>query len=382
MVLETASIAESDSFSQDGIPSSDLDPYDGNQKPTAFTLDSNLPRPIPILGPLLGYTPKNQAQSIGRGLGAASQLLHRALRKEEAEAFAYNVAKMERTNSYGSALGLSAGLYRSWSTASTYRFPLFQPNLETFNPNSIATLRGAVARAAIHSLRSLAYGANGLFLALLFFKSYSGIVFAVATKTDPRLKDLVEAMGRLAEERSGAVRKKPDTSHGAEGYATNTPDDDMSPQSAPYTENAPYNTESSYSSDTNPDSTPESKEPPLSENARLRKAYQDAKRAAPSRESRDDLLSTSEPSESPYPRESAWDRVRREAASSGQGQSSQRSRSSADRSGATLGDSFTFSATDEERQLAKQEAQKDFDARVERERQGNDFEENSSGKRW
>ena len=45
------------------------------------------------------------------------------------------------------------------------------------------------------------------------------------------------------------------------------------------------------------------------------------------------------------------------------------------------GESFSFSSAEEERQLAKDEAQKDFDARIERERQGGDF---SSGreKRW
>jgi hypothetical protein len=44
------------------------------------------------------------------------------------------------------------------------------------------------------------------------------------------------------------------------------------------------------------------------------------------------------------------------------------------------GDSFAFSTTEEDRQLARAEAQKKFDARVERERQGKDF--NDSGRKW
>jgi hypothetical protein len=40
-----------------------------------------------------------------------------------------------------------------------------------------------------------------------------------------------------------------------------------------------------------------------------------------------------------------------------------------------VGDSYSFSNSDEERQLAKTEAQKEFDARIERERQGRDFDD-------
>jgi hypothetical protein len=49
----------------------------------------------------------------------------------------------------------------------------------------------------------------------------------------------------------------------------------------------------------------------------------------------------------------------------------------------SLSDSFSFSETDEERELAKAEAQAEFDKRVERERHGKNFEAPSSGgKTW
>jgi hypothetical protein len=48
-----------------------------------------------------------------------------------------------------------------------------------------------------------------------------------------------------------------------------------------------------------------------------------------------------------------------------------------------LTDSFSFSETDEEKELAKAEAQEEFDRRVERERQGKDFEPmRRGGKNW
>ena len=49
--------------------------------------------------------------------------------------------------------------------------------------------------------------------------------------------------------------------------------------------------------------------------------------------------------------------------------------------GSTLGDSFAFSRTEEERSYAKDEAQKQFDERVERERRGEDFGAKGS-RRW
>jgi hypothetical protein len=45
-------------------------------------------------------------------------------------------------------------------------------------------------------------------------------------------------------------------------------------------------------------------------------------------------------------------------------------------------DSFSFSQGEEDKQLAKTEAQKEFDARLERERSGKDFDEGSGRKRW
>jgi hypothetical protein len=78
--------------------------------------------------------------------------------------------------------------------------------------------------------------------------------------------------------------------------------------------------------------------------------------------------------------ESAWDRVRRQSGPSEQPSTPKVWQS---RSNVPLTDSFTFDEREEDRQLAKAEAQKEFDARVERERQGKDFNDSrgSSG-RW
>lgn len=77
---------------------------------------------------------------------------------------------------------------------------------------------------------------------------------------------------------------------------------------------------------------------------------------------------------------SSWERLRQKAASGTPSISGTPRRSQVDSSPGD--DSFSFSQGDEDKQLAKSEAQKDFDARLERERTGRDFDEGNGRKRW
>ena len=67
------------------------------------------------------------------------------------------------------------------------------------------------------------------------------------------------------------------------------------------------------------------------------------------------------------PGESTWDRIRRERM---QAENVSKRNSDSESRGGLKSDSFTFSEQDKERQLAQAEAQRDFDARLERERNG------------
>ncbi len=101
--------------------------------------------------------------------------------------------------------------------------------------------------------------------------------------------------------------------------------------------------------------------------------------------------------ETTAPQGSAWDRLRRgekpapvpqksggkhptkQSAWSRQQDETQREQ----KEGSTMGDSFAFSKSEEERNYAKEEAQKEFDARVERERRGGDFSQGGGDqRRW
>ena len=84
---------------------------------------------------------------------------------------------------------------------------------------------------------------------------------------------------------------------------------------------------------------------------------------------------------------SVWERIRRQQASGGSSPPAQSRGRRMDgvgqeqQEGSTTGDSFSFSRSEEERNYAKDEAQREFDERVERERRGRDFS-SGSGKRW
>jgi hypothetical protein len=85
------------------------------------------------------------------------------------------------------------------------------------------------------------------------------------------------------------------------------------------------------------------------------------------------------------PGESTWDRLRRGAPAPQQQRAQPPRRPEPERreqrEGSTLGDSYTFVEGDEERKMARERAQQEFDERIERERQGRDFTSDEN-KKW
>ena len=83
---------------------------------------------------------------------------------------------------------------------------------------------------------------------------------------------------------------------------------------------------------------------------------------------------------------SVWERIRQQSASEPSGSSTGSGRGTRggwqkQEESSTAGDSFSFSSSEEEKNYAKDEAQKEFDERVEKERRGGDFSD-SGGRRW
>jgi len=395
MVLEEAVNSSADApFVPDATPSSDSDPYSSNPSSRAtLHIDlRNYPRPPPIVGPLLGHSRQRQAAMVDRGIAAQSQLLKRPPTQDEAEAMAYNICYSETSVFWGSALGLAFGLFLANRGRAVFRFPFMTPSREWFNPDKFGPLKGRAARSAWHVARGVLYVTSGYGLGSVVASSYGAVHFATAARTDERLKDFNRAMDDYARARAGGLSRaqrpipqpQPTTTTKRDGW-----DDDMSPQSGNF---------EGVDSGSQSDSQMQSKRRPgpadSSWNPSEKRDSSFDKDSAP-RQSRsfgsdydDASPAAATPSQS-TPTESAWDRIRRDAVAgrnpssepaSNRWSSDQRATESQQRGSSTQGDSFAFSTTEEERQLAKAEAQKDFDTRVERERQGKDF--NDTGTKW
>jgi len=395
MVLEEATNSSSDSpFVPEATPSSDIDPYSSSSS-TADVLRlsiSDYPQPVPIFGPLVGHTKTRLADLVNRGIAGASQLLKRPPTQEEANALAYYICRGESTISYGQAFGFGLGTYLWYKGRENHRFPFFTPDRGWFNPYKFGAIKGQLARSIWQSIRFNVYALSGFFLGGLVARSASAAHFAVAVQRDERMKELHTAMiefaqkqrSRLPRERRQNTQPQPVAKSNQENWQ-----DDMSPQAgnsqvdmAVLSENQRRTQEGMKRPYSRWDSTDSNQT-----------SFGEGKVTQQTRSFDRDFDDTS-PTINPTPESSrsggsTWDRLRRQARE-GKSQSSQpasnriasdgRDAEREQRDRSMSGDSFAFSTTEEDRQLARAEAQKEFDARVERERQGQDF--NDSGRKW
>lgn len=134
-------------------------------------------------------------------------VLKRPPTSEEANALAFWSAKQLSLYSYGPPAGIAAGCYRAYMTMSTFQFPFFKPNPETFTPTvfppGMPLLGGRAAIIAWHTMRFAAYGVVGNFVSQVLFGSYSVSVATVGEMGDPRLKNYIEAVRKISKERFG-----------------------------------------------------------------------------------------------------------------------------------------------------------------------------------
>ncbi|KAF2691159.1 hypothetical protein K458DRAFT_412472 [Lentithecium fluviatile CBS 122367] len=416
MVLEDLDKAP-DSFTDNPYPS-ETDPYASTSSPSTGRYDSStLPQPIPILGPLIGFSEYSVRFKVESTLKFAEYKVHRPLTAEETQALAIHLHKLEQSKSYFSAVGLGLGVWRWYSTMSTNRYPFYLPKPESINPNKFLFVQGPMAQYARHSWRFTLYFAVASRMGQLLGQVVAQPRAAQDTAKDPRLaqfsadlKASVEAentkgqglrekmQNEYAElkTREQAAREAAATARGQRGNTSlpeapsrrprnvqkATPaDDDMSPTAG----NDPWpsaSTDSWANADFSYDSAqkPQAREQ-LTPSGNTwgrrspRPADDDASPTGGMFE--DDVQSQSKPGES------AWERLRRGGASSPGQQRTPTGRAQPphreQREVSTLGDSFAFAETDEERKRAQERAQREFDARLERERQGKDFNEE---KRW
>lgn len=325
--------------------------------------------------------------------------------------------KMEQTKSYFAAAGLAFGTYRWYETMAVSRYPFYLPKPEDINPNKFMFVKGPLASYSRHSWRFLLYAFISKEVGQILGQVIAQPTAARNTAQDPKLAqfatDLRAAIsidtqnGRDGDMRQRTERnptqRNPDGSPvqqlpphaGAPRPWRTTPkppapmptvsDDDMSPTSSndPWTSQTESFDDARYS--------PEATDIPQRQQRPQRPQHSqpfDPFAQQPGHSSSDDDASPTggmfqdEVENQSRPGESAWERLRR-AGGSPPGQRppprKQDSPYRPQKEGSTLGDSFAFSETDEERKRAQERAQREFNERIERERQGRDFNDE---RRW
>ena len=429
MVLDetTASNSPSDfsGFSSD-FPSDPLPPGSGlDSLEYSFSLDlTTLPRANALVAPF-GRGEAGLRRSIAENVSNASKVLNRMPTQEEFNAMAYHTAKGQAIICWGLPTGIGTAAYMSWRTRKTYKFPFVKPS-EAFNGNEVAFwgrqwLKGPQANIFWHSLRFSAYGIVGGWVAGMFVAGYAASIVAVGELTDPRLKELQDAIRKVAkvqlEKREGGGNwRNSETGKEASGEAATamkramTGGGTMDSINASAGEDVDFaasqdrearlygngytETNGGKPTDSIPtQSSPRSQRSPAWSTAAGTKSKAEPESSGGFYDTYDDASPTA-PIHAP-PRTdnrasiagSAWERLRRQASASEASEStttSTRPRRQIPASQSPKnedGDSFSYSSSEEEKQLARDEAQRDFDAQVERERQGENFGDGGR-RRW
>lgn len=235
MVLEGATGPPSDPYDDASLysdsPSSDTDPYDSSSS-SAYSIDFNtLYRPMPILSYLTGTASPRFEKLITTNLDSISKRLNRQLSPEETQALALAYSKAFSYSSWGDGLGVLAGWAKCYQRADTFKWPWGKESVVK-NPDMLGPLRGSAARMGWHAIRSVPYGFFGYVLVGGFGNAYAATVFLVTRNRDPALKVLDKEVIDLMKLESGQIPSpnKPTPDYRKVKEEADVPYDDMSPQ--------------------------------------------------------------------------------------------------------------------------------------------------------
>ncbi|EDU39900.1 hypothetical protein PtrSN002B_006123 [Pyrenophora tritici-repentis] len=420
MVLEDVENTAPESFGDDPQPSLN-DAYSSTptSRPNGHRFDaSTLPRPLPVIGSFMGFSSAAVRFKTETTLKFAEQKVGRQLNPEEAQALAFHIYKLEQTKSYFAATGAMAGTWQWYRTWDKMKYPFYQPKVEDIDKNKFGPFTGVRAQFARHAWRWALYvvvaGQMGSIIGQLIAQPLA----AVNTSNDPKLvqfgvelkasshadRKKNEQMGReigdkrrqfeeQVKNRSGGG-PSPQPSWGKHPKAQN--DDDMSPTAGNESWGSDADSWESFSEE-KPQPKPRTQGPPPPSQAWNRQPPSQRQPESSSSLPFDDDSPTGglfqDEVNNPKPESqaqsgSSWDRLRRgDAPVPLQTPRRQPYPSRAvperkeQREGSTLGDSFSFVEGDEERSRERERAQQEFDARIEKERQGRDFN-SDEGKKW
>lgn len=379
MVLENVSNPSSEEGFSDEPPS-DSDPYEDTRskihKSQYFIDTTNLPKPVPFIGSLLGY-PRRFKQEAHLKILLASKELGRPLKQDEVDALAFWLAKRQAITSWGAPIGFAAGCWRAYDTGKTHRFPFWQPSSKHLKVNVFGPLRGPPAIFCWHALRVLAYGLTGDFIGRILLGSYAMSTSAVGASNDPRLYEYMNSIKEKVREFSAKDVR-------ARNSMGNTSGQPIAPLRNAVDEASPTNNEETFYDElqSGSDQVLGKAGYPKAERWTTAKAVQLSSQDTETNPL-DDLYGASSSGKSGFVEDpgsedlhvSAWERIRsgqHTPLSSTPTKSNRYSRSKIVQKHESSNDSFSYSKSDEERLYAEGEVRKQFDSRVDREQYGRD----------
>lgn len=327
---------------------------------------------LPFWAPFAGRSEQAFKQQIAGKIMMSSAFTGRELTQAEKDAISHHYAKYLVIQAWDTpfVFGSTYACYRG--TYAKYGFPFWTPKADKFDPNKFPLVSKSLSKDTYqllsqkswHSLRFVAWFAACKFAIGIFVTSYSISTFVAGSNSDPRLKEYNQVVGAKVEQmrRTGGLKSAQSTDSG--------PPDTQEPTN-PWanTEQNNQDSESAWSG-TSDTSSPARPQDSFREDESY--VFDDASPVAPAEQRR--------PAPQQNNQGSAWDRIRNQARPAGavQSQGSAGQSSAWDRKredertsqGAREGSSFNFSSGDEEKSYAKEQAQKDFDEMLERERRG------------
>ena len=366
-----------------------------------------------------------------------SQTLSRPLSEDELSAVAYHTAKGHAIASWGPSLGIAGALYRIRTTRNEFRWPFYGPLFaaeeaeegkaramrwdgERLYVNGKEVFKNASAKAKatnLHVWRGGAYVALGLLIAPMVVSGYAATVSAVGELRDRRLEAVISELKAIAEserrdrkERRGEGIEERNTGSAWRerrervGGTVNQDTDDMSPTGGGLgfgdeDDQARLSGTGAMSGILGDEQMREREAqaqptPTRSPIQNRPSTFQIDKVERQPRDFGDDFDEASPTGGSGAAGDtsgaSTWDRIRNQSASVSSSTSSRpepiptSGRRRGGRRRQQNDDGYSFSSAEEEKSYARDEAQKEFDERVERERRGGDFGDaaGGSGRRW
>lgn len=327
---------------------------------------------------------------LGR-LQTAQQCVHRPLRQEEVDALSTIHAKSARTLSFVPSIVMASTVVAAHRTRQDYGLPFVSlAKQKWFDPNRLLMVRGPFARLGWQVIRFSAYYIGFTLGISTFMVSYSATVGATEMKRDPRLKEFLEASiaewnqqrstasqkssvessdGRMDSQavRASTIFERAKTARQGNVSQSKYGDDDMSPTRGGFSDD--LQTSNSEFGGLLSDSQMQTNErrqdfeTKRAERASEEEAIRRDKQQRLGTSGREDVFEQLSGRQTPSTG-SAWDRIRQRAAEQ---------------------QASSPSSAPQQRQQAlsdRQDAQRDFDAKLDQERRGGDFDSQEGRKRW